>query len=49
MKKIKISRRGRVCKFPHCRIVLSIYNHECFCNLHQDRMDELVISKTVKV
>ncbi|MDD5020422.1 MAG: hypothetical protein PHH75_07265 [Candidatus Omnitrophica bacterium] len=37
MKKIKVSHRGRKCKFPSCRIVLSIYNHGCYCYLHQEK------------
>ena len=49
MKKIKVSRRGRMCKFPHCRIILSIYNHECYCNLHQDKIGMQVALKTSKV
>lgn len=49
MKKIKVSRKGRMCKFPHCRIILSIYNHDCFCNLHQDKMDMQAVLKTAKV
>lgn len=48
MKKIKVSRKGRMCKFPHCRIILSIYNHSSYCNLHQDKMEELSVSKAAK-
>ncbi len=38
MKKIKVSRKGRVCKFPSCRNILSIYNHDYYCNLHLDKI-----------
>jgi len=34
MKKIKTSHKGRVCKFPHCKQILSIYNHEAYCHIH---------------
>ena len=34
MKKIKTSLKGRKCKFPHCKHILSIYNHETFCHVH---------------
>jgi hypothetical protein len=34
IKKVKTSSKGRVCKFPHCRQVLSIYNHEAYCHVH---------------
>jgi len=36
MKKIKVSRKGRVCKLAACRNILSIYNHDYYCNLHRD-------------
>jgi hypothetical protein len=38
MKKVKVSHKGRICKYPCCKIVLSIYNHGCYCYLHQDRL-----------
>lgn len=34
MKKVKTSSKGRRCKFPHCKSILSIYNHETCCHLH---------------
>ena len=34
MKKVKTSDRGRKCKFPHCKQILSIYNHEEYCHVH---------------
>jgi len=34
MKKIKTSSKGRKCKFPHCKHILSIYNHESYCHVH---------------
>lgn len=45
MKKIKVERKGRVCKFPGCHVTLSVYNHECCCNLHRNIM---YTQKTVK-
>ena len=38
MKKIKVSHKGRICKHPACKILLSIYNHESYCYLHQDKL-----------
>ncbi|MBU1929628.1 MAG: hypothetical protein ABH882_06285 [Candidatus Omnitrophota bacterium] len=32
--KVKTSYKGRRCKFPHCKHILSIYNHELFCHIH---------------
>ncbi|MFH0856075.1 MAG: hypothetical protein V1869_06200 [Candidatus Omnitrophota bacterium] len=34
MKKIKTSLKGRKCRFPHCKHILSIYNHEAYCHVH---------------
>jgi len=34
MKKVRVSHKGRVCKFPDCKRLLSIYNHGCYCYLH---------------
>ncbi len=39
MKKIKVARMGRKCKHPHCKITLSVYNHDCFCYMHQQKAD----------
>lgn len=49
MKKIKVSHKGRVCRFPRCRIVLSIYNHECYCYLHQNKIDAQAVLKSAKL
>ncbi|MFA5038668.1 MAG: hypothetical protein WC732_03200 [Candidatus Omnitrophota bacterium] len=38
MKKVKIERRGRVCKSPGCHNTLSIYNHSPFCHIHQSKL-----------
>lgn len=35
MKKVSPSKKNRVCKFPNCKHVLSIYNHEIYCYTHQ--------------
>ena len=34
MKKVKVSHKGRKCKFPLCKQILSIYNHEIYCHVH---------------
>jgi len=34
MKKVKTSVKGRKCKFPGCKHILSIYNHEMYCYIH---------------
>jgi len=34
MKKVRTSLKGRICKFPHCKHILSIYNHEAYCHVH---------------
>jgi hypothetical protein len=31
---IKTSPGHRVCKYPECESILSIYNHEDYCNVH---------------
>ncbi len=38
MKKTKMSHKGRICKFPKCKHVLSIYNHQTFCHIHLSRV-----------
>ncbi len=39
MKKLlKISPDGRICEFPGCKCILSIYNHETFCRVHRYRV-----------
>lgn len=37
-KKLKTSADGRICAFPHCKHLLSIYNHEAYCHVHRERM-----------
>ncbi|MFA5117019.1 MAG: hypothetical protein WC486_07065 [Candidatus Omnitrophota bacterium] len=39
MKKIRTSLKGRKCKFPHCKHILSIYNHEAYCHVHLGQVD----------
>ena len=34
-KKIKTNRKHRVCRFVRCEQVLSIYNSEVYCHVHQ--------------
>lgn len=31
---IKTSPRRRKCKYPLCKHILSIYNHETYCHIH---------------
>ena len=40
-KKIKFNKRRRVCRFSGCRQILSIYNPETHCYVHQ----QLAMSK----
>ncbi len=37
-KKIKSNRRRRVCRFTGCRQILSMYNLETYCHIHQQVM-----------
>ncbi len=37
-KPLKTSPDGRKCKFPGCKCILSIYNHEAFCRVHCDKV-----------
>lgn len=34
MKKQVTSRKGRKCKQPGCKRILSIYNHDVYCRIH---------------
>ncbi|MEW6101947.1 MAG: hypothetical protein AB1481_06610 [Candidatus Omnitrophota bacterium] len=34
MKKVKTLSKGRKCKFPGCKHILSIYNLEVYCHIH---------------
>ncbi|MCP4611133.1 MAG: hypothetical protein GY845_20685 [Planctomycetes bacterium] len=40
LKTLKTSAEGRKCKFPHCKHLLSIYNHEAYCHVHREQMAE---------
>jgi hypothetical protein len=35
---IKESAEGRICKFPDCHKLLSIYNHQEYCHVHIEDM-----------
>ena len=48
MKKVKTSLKGRKCKFPHCKHILSIYNHEECCHVHLAQFDYGVRPKALK-
>ncbi|MDP2943589.1 MAG: hypothetical protein Q8O36_08820 [Candidatus Omnitrophota bacterium] len=43
--KIRTSRKGRKCKHPHCKQILSIYNHEVFCHVHHGQLPQELRSK----
>ncbi|NQU73253.1 MAG: hypothetical protein HQ547_00895 [Candidatus Omnitrophica bacterium] len=34
---IKTSPKHRKCKYPLCKNILSIYNHDAYCNAHLSR------------
>lgn len=38
IKKISVSHKGRKCKYPKCRKLLSIYNHADYCYVHLGKM-----------
>lgn len=37
-KMLKTSPDGRICSFPGCNCVLSIYNHEILCRVHHNKL-----------
>lgn len=39
-KALKTSAEGRVCQFPNCTRLLSIYNHQTYCRVHLEQMAE---------
>jgi len=39
MKEIASIKRKRICKFPHCKHILSIYNPKPYCYAHQKEAD----------
>ena len=49
MKKVKTSLKGRKCRFPLCKQLLSIYNHEAYCHMHLSQVDFLKKPKAVAV
>jgi hypothetical protein len=34
-KKIRVNKKRRICRFAGCKHLLSIYNPETFCHVHQ--------------
>ena len=48
-KELKTSEGGRNCKFPHCKHLLSIYNHEDYCHVHRNQVGILYNLKTTDV
>ncbi|MDP8299367.1 MAG: hypothetical protein P9L88_05645 [Candidatus Tantalella remota] len=49
--KIKTSPHHRKCKYPDCNSILSIYNHEDYCNVHlkstfwEDKVNGVMVEK----
>ena len=37
-KELKTSAGGRKCMYPHCKNLLSIYNHENYCHVHRNQV-----------
>ena len=37
-KALKTSAEGRRCEYPDCQQVLSIYNHQTYCRVHQEKV-----------
>jgi len=48
IKKVKTSYKGRKCKYPHCKHILSIYNHEEYCHVHLGQLPHEHRSKAIK-
>ena len=44
-KKLKTSANGRKCTFPHCKHLLSIYNHEAYCHVHREQVAQGLMRK----
>lgn len=40
LKKVVAFKKGRKCKYPGCKQVLSIYNYGTYCHLHADKPPE---------
>ncbi len=47
-KKIATSYKGRRCKYEACVRVLSIYNHNVYCNIHVNKMSLESLWKDIK-
>lgn len=45
-KQLKTSADNRMCMFPDCKQILSIYNHAEYCHVHRDRMADKQKTKT---
>ncbi len=49
---IKTSPENRRCKYPGCNSIISIYNHEAYCNVHlkatfwEDKVDGVPIEQS---
>ena len=38
IRKILASHKGRKCRYPNCKRILSIYNHDIHCHVHLDKL-----------
>jgi hypothetical protein len=47
MKKITTLKKNRICKFSKCTNMLSIYNNNTFCYVHQRTMNDLAVKTNV--
>ena len=47
-KALKTSAEGRICKYPNCQQVLSIYNHQVYCRIHQEKIQSVAKNKPYK-
>lgn len=45
---MKTSAEGRRCKYPNCNRLLSIYNHQLYCRVHQEQAPAEVKPKSYK-
>jgi hypothetical protein len=39
-KMLKTSAENRKCTFPNCTRILSIYNHDTYCHVHQGQVHQ---------
>ena len=49
MKVARTSHKGRKCRYPHCKQILSIYNHETYCHIHLSQLDYIKKPKVAQL